>query len=487
MTEEEFRATVIRGENQRTEFKAAEADSANIAKAIVAMANSGGGDILLGVGDDGELLGLWYAQPPQFSRNIRVMPDLSIWKQWAINVSRHNCDPSVPIVPEHIHIDGRDFLVLHVPNGQDKPYRASGRVYVRIDKEVHEASREELGQLLFESDRIQYERMPVHEAGIQELDEALLQRYFIEARRLSYPADAVERARLLVNLSLATHSTGRIVPTVAGMLLFGVRPQDHLPAATLKCAFFFGLHQGAQLRDRADLVGPLLRVIDQGAAFVARNRRLVPRMEGIRRVDIPEYPEYSIREAIANALAHRDWSLEGAKVRLFMFDDRMEIWSPGKLPSPITLERLGYDQFSRNKVIARVLVELGYIEEVGLGIRRMREEMASLGLPEPEFREEGFSFAITFRSIAPRETVVAPADPFQASLERGEINERQYRGLIHAREHRSIARRVYAQLTGVSDRTAARDLTSLVAKRLLKVTSGRGRNASYELQEGIDR
>jgi predicted HTH transcriptional regulator len=118
-----------------------------------------------------------------------------------------------------------------------------------------------------------------------------------------------------VNLGFATHHAGRVVPTVAGLLLFGARPQVRLPAAALKCAFFYGLHQGAQLRDRADVVGPLPRVIDEGAAFVARNRRLVPRMEGVRRVDVPEHPDYSVREAIANAVAHRDWSLEGAKGR----------------------------------------------------------------------------------------------------------------------------------------------------------------------------
>lgn len=98
-------------------------------------------------------------------------------------------------------------------------------------------------------------------------------------------------------------------------------------------------------------------------------------------IDLLEYLDYSVRKALANALAHRDWSLEGAKVRLFIFDDRLEIWSPGRLPPPITLERLGYNQFSRNRLIARVLVERDYIEEGGLGIRRMREEMASLGLP----------------------------------------------------------------------------------------------------------
>ncbi len=142
-------------------------------------------------------------------------------------------------------------------------------------------------------------------------------------------------------------------------------------------------------------------------------------MEGVRRVDIPENPDYSVREALANAFAHRDWSLEGAKVRLFIFDDRLEISSPGRLPPPITLEGLGYDQFSRNRLIARVLVERGSIEEVGLGIRRMREEMASLGLPEPGFREDGFSFVITFRSIAPRERVVPAVDPFRTCWSKG--------------------------------------------------------------------
>jgi ATP-dependent DNA helicase RecG len=486
MTEEELRALIRRGEDQRTEFKAAEADAVDIARAIVAMANSGGGAILLGIGDDAELLGLWYAQPPHINRHMSTMPDLSAWRQWVVNVSRHNCEPAVPIGLEHVAIEGRDILVVHVPDGQDKPYRAIGRVYVRIDKEVHEATREEVARLMVEAGRVQYERLPVPDGELGELDDALVRDCFAEARRPPYPEYAVERARLLVNLGFATRHAGRVVPTVAGLLLFGARPQDRLPAATLKCAFFYGLHQGTQLRDRADVEGPLNRVIDDGAAFVARNRRLVPRMEGIRRVDVPEYPDYSVREALANALAHRDWSLEGAKVRLFVFDDRLEIWSPGRLPPPITLERLGYDQFSRNRLIARVLVERGYIEEVGLGIRRIREEMAGLGLPEPEFREDGFSFVITFRSIAPREgavPILPTSNPFRALLERGEINERQYRGLRYLRERGAIRRREYVQLTGASERTAARDLTDLVERNLLELSGGRGRSTAYRLRE----
>ena len=483
MTDEELRILARQGEGQRIEFKAAEADAADIARAIVALANSGGGSLLLGVGDDGEYLGLWYAQPPQISRNLRTMPDLASWRQWVVNVSRHNCEPAIPISLENVVVEGRDILVVQVPDGRDKPYRANGRVYVRIDKEVHEATREEISQLLYESGRVQYERLPVPEAELSDFDDALLRQYLVDVRHLPALAEPSERTRLLVNLGLATRIPDRVVPTVAGLLLFGQRSQDHLPAATLKCAFFYGLNQGADLRDRADVVGPLPQVIDGGAAFVTRNRRLVPRMEGVRRVDVPEYPDFSVREAIANALAHRDWSLDGAKVRLFIFDDRLEIWSPGKLPPPITLERLGFDQFSRNKVIARVLLELGYIEEVGLGIRRMREEAARLQLPEPAFREDGFSFVVTFSSIAPREGIKPTTDRLQSLLDGGEINERQFRGLLYAQEHGTIARRDYVQLAGVSERTALNDLSDLVRKGLLEQTESRGWRTAYRVSE----
>ena len=132
------------------------------------------------------------------------------------------------------------------------------------------------------------------------------------------------------------------------------------------------------------------------------------------------------------------------------------------------------------------MVELGYIEEVGLGIRRMREEMASLGLPEPESREDGFSFVITLRSIAPREGVAAAADTFRALVERGEVSERQYKGLLYVREHGTIARREYVALTGVSERTAANDLADLVRRGLLEPTVGRGRRTAYRLRDHAD-
>lgn len=156
-------------------------------------------------------------------------------------------------------------------------------------------------------------------------------------------------------------------------------------------------------------------------------------------------------------LAHRDWSpkREGTAVHVRRPPRDLE---PGQAATAHALVRPRYGQASRNKVTARVLGELGYIEMVGLGIRRMREGMARLGLPEPEFREDGFRFVLTLHSIAPREGVAAPADTFGALVERGEINEGQYRALQHTRQQGTIARREYVALTGVSEGTAANDL-----------------------------
>jgi len=193
VTEEELLGLIARGEGQRIEFKAAEADAADLARAIAALANSGGGSLLLGVGDDGNVLGLWYAQPPHITRNVRTMPDLAAWRQFVVNVSRHNCEPAVPIAVEHVALDGRDVLAVHVPDGQDKPYRANGRVYVRVDAEVHEATREELARLMVESGRLQYERLPVADAELLELDDALVRGYFAEVMLLAKSAEAGTR------------------------------------------------------------------------------------------------------------------------------------------------------------------------------------------------------------------------------------------------------------------------------------------------------
>ncbi len=153
MTEEELRALTGRGEDQRIAFKAAKADAADLARAIAAFANSGGGTLLLGAGDDGTVPGLWYAQPAHITRTLRTMPDLAAWRQFVVNVSRYNCEPAVPVALEHVAPEGRDVLAVHVPDGQDKPYRANGRVYVRIGTDVHEATREEVARLMVGSGR----------------------------------------------------------------------------------------------------------------------------------------------------------------------------------------------------------------------------------------------------------------------------------------------------------------------------------------------
>jgi hypothetical protein len=325
VTEEELRALIARGEGQRLEFKAAEADAADLARALVAIANSGGGTLVLGVGDDGGVLGLWYAQPPHIARNVRAMPDLGAWRQFVANLSRHNCEPAVPIAVEHVAVEGRDVLAVHVPDGQDKPYRANGRVYVRVDADVHEATREELARLMVESGRVQYERLPVPGAELPELDDALLQQYFGDVRGLSYPDDADERARLLVNLG------------VRHAALRACGADDRGTAAVRRAAAGPPGGSDAQVR---------LLLREQPGPAVARPRRrggsAAPGHRRRRRVRRPQSPAGAAdgghqagRRARVPRLQRARGArqrggpprlvAEGAKVRLCIFDDRLEI------------------------------------------------------------------------------------------------------------------------------------------------------------------
>ena len=342
-----------------------------------------------------------------------------------------------------------------MPEGGDKPYQANGKVYVRIDSHTHVATGEELRRLIYESGRLFYEKRPVIESNLGHLDEKKLKTY----------------VRRILKQKQRFFREGKIIPTIAGILLFGKYPQGFLPTSTLKAYFFSGREKDIRyIKDKEDVEGTLPEVIDKTLAFIQKNRRIIPDMTGVRRKDIPTYPDYSAREILANAVAHRDYSLSGAKVEVLMFDDRMEVISPGNLPPSISIERLGIDHYSRNPLIAKVLNQMEYIEEVGMGIRRVREEMASLKLPIPKFENEGINFKVTF--LCPRTSEI-----FENKEEVG-LTSRQKKAIEYAKEKGSITTREYRQITAIGKVYAVKELNDLVKKGLLK-TMGKGRSTRY--------
>ncbi len=319
-----------------------------------------------------------------------------------------------------------------------------------------------------------------------------------------------ERLAALGLLQTISGNANVLHPTTAALLLFGRQPQKYLPHSSVKLAHFRGNDVDGMIADRKEVFGTLDKVIEDTARFVTNNIRVQARIEGIRREDVPEYPLIAVREALTNALAHRDYGIAGQKVTLRIFDDRLEVESPGGLAGPVTLENLGQKRYSRNPLLARLMYEVGLIEEMGTGIRRMRRAMAEQGNPPPSFVADDSAFVATLPALPMPDPVVpvsgredghrattgtatpAEAEPvfevnetnraeYFALLQTG-LNERQARGLLYARERGRLTNRDYrAANPDVSDETARLDLVSLVDKgHLLRIGDKKG--ASYLLR-----
>ncbi|MDB5078993.1 MAG: hypothetical protein JWP00_917 [Chloroflexi bacterium] len=288
------------------------------------------------------------------------------------------------------------------------------------------------------------------------------------------------------------------IPTTAALLLFGRQPARYLPQASVKLAHFRGTEIDGPIVDRKEVFGTLDKIIEDTARFVSNNMRIPARIEGIYREDMPEYPLVAVREAITNALAHRDYAISGQKVTVRVFDDRLEVESPGGLAGPVTLENLGQKRYSRNPLLARLMYELRLVEEMGTGIRRMRRALAEIGSPAPRFETDATSFIAILPSRPQPEPVeehkpvitvrggtapvfeISQADrPEYFALLQAGLNERQARGLFYAKERGRLTNRDYRQVNpDITDETARLDLVGLVDKGYL-LRFGDKKGASY--------
>lgn len=287
-------------------------------------------------------------------------------------------------------------------------------------------------------------------------------------------------------------SGGAIVPTNAGMLFFGYNPQDHIPQSEVVCVLFRESVGASRYADRKIVTGTLQEVIDTTEAFLNRYIAVGVRIEGWKRIDIPEYSIEVLREAVINAVVHRDYSRRGERVRVFYYPDRIEVHSPGLLLPGITVEQMERGEVQsklRNPILGGLLSSLpGYMEQIGSGVRFMLDETKRLGLPAPQFREMD-EFIVTFQS-APALRTPQPQMQYQGETlwedhedslpeiavqnrHAEQVEKRLIKALHYVQEHGFITNGIYRQLTGVTDRTAHRDLEKLVERGRLKASGQR--------------
>ncbi|MBM4460719.1 MAG: hypothetical protein FJ011_23665 [Chloroflexi bacterium] len=451
MTRDELLQLIAQGEGPRLEFKRSLAELEDGVRTIAAFANADGGTLLFGVRPDGTVIGV------TVGANTR---------EQVVNAIVDNTDP--PLYPrvEYLEVDGRTVIGVSIAAGPDRPHLAYGRAYRRVGAVKAQLTRDEQRWLLLEN-RPRFDDQ-ASAAAFDDIDPDRVRRFLeLAIRRGRLPADSADLpvAEALRRLNALRVVDDRLAPTMAAVLLFGRDPQRFAPQSVIGLARFPGATKGTtQIVDRADVTGDLAEIIDRAEAFVRRNTRIASKIYHAQRMEITEYPYPAIREAIANAVIHRDYWQSGSRAQVAIYSDRIEIESPGGLLPPITVNTLGQTPpVWRNPDLAALLYRIGYIEQFGTGIERMRRDMRGHGLPEPRFEGGPGWFRVIFPGPGEHILDLIPEEGV-TDLRALDLNERQIEALtLMVNEGKELTNSLYQTLFHVSRRTALRDLNRLIA------------------------
>lgn len=366
------------GENLHTEFKREIGHPDDLAAELVAFANTDGGQVFVGVADGGEITGI--TEPEDLARLVD-------------NLAYNNCEPPISVVQEVIDSpDGLKILIINVPKGEQRPYRTNrGLYYVRTSSGRRQASREELLRLFQASESIYYDEVIVRRASFRDLDLAAFDRFLLQAYGRSLEEWDISPEHLLTNLRLLRERH----PTIGGLLFFGLQPQAFLPQARVVAARIPGTSLAEPPADKKEIDGQIFKVYEDSVRFLQIHLPVTHKIEGFGPEVYPQLPETALREALVNALAHRDYTLQ-SPIRLFVFDDRVEIRTPGRLPNTVTIPaiKLGAAHVLRNPTIYTLLGRLGLVTGIGSGVLRIITLIRQATGREPELAEEGTEFVL---------------------------------------------------------------------------------------------
>jgi predicted HTH transcriptional regulator len=376
-------------ESRTLEFKEKMPSALAIAKTVCAFSNGAGGSIIIGIRDrDRALIGIDELE-------------ISDVEEQVANITYEMLEPIPSFNTTIYNIEGKLLLKVEVYPGRLKPYHLKEKgemegTFVRVGSTNRKADPEIIEELRRQRMNISFDETAVQEAGIEELEPENLAFYFRMREKVRGIPENEINSNFLKKKRFALQLNGSIYPTVAGVLLFSTEPDIYLPGALIRCARFKD-NEMDEFLDQRIISGPLFSQVEEAIAFFKRNIRRGAKIEGLYRKEAYEYPEKAIKEALVNAVCHRDYSRKGADIKFAIFDDRIEITSPGQLPSSITLDDLGKGVSEhRNKVIGRTFSELGLIEGFGTGVFRMRKYCKEWGISDPEFREDSGFFKTIF-------------------------------------------------------------------------------------------
>ncbi len=424
-----------------------------LAETLVALANSRGGTLQLALGDS------------SFEDAIDLVREASL-----------RADPAL-ILPQPQMVDGTTLLIT-VPPGLPHVFALDGRYLAREQSANRPLTPRELRRLLVERGELSFEDEVTRGATLDDLDWFKVEAYVRQLKNRTRESirDVLARRGGVVS------QDGNWLPTNAGILLFGNDPTQFIRGAHITAVRFAGTEMG-DVFTRQHITGTLPDQIRSAEAFLLDNLRSDVQLgAAMERAERLEYPMEAARELVVNAVSHRDYSIQGDGIRLFIFRDRLEVTSPGGLPGPVTLDNIVEERYSRNSIIVQVLSDMGFIERLGYGVDRVIALMRERALPAPQFAETGGGFRVRLFNTPESRLNAAPA--LAGTYQGFPLNSRQEMALHHltnGRYNRITNKDLQELFPDVHPETIRRDLADLVSKGIL-VKLGQKRGSYYVLQ-----
>lgn len=447
-------------EGQYFDRKSARIKPNDLAKIITAMANSAGGKVAVGIEDDGTVTGFRIdrAYAPEEFEQCALM----------------HCEPSPDVTSTRVEITNNrgqaDFvLVLNIEPSRNHVIkrRNDGAVYLRVGDKNMPLNYEQTLKLQYDKHQLVFEDEPVPDSSIEDIDHEIVDRFKRALGTTVSDEKALRSARFLTKDGLLTR---------AGVLLFAEHPTSFLPQARVRVLRFEGnaLETGRSLniiKDRT-FEGPIPKTVEGASMFISGMLREYQYMdEHAKFQTIPEYPEFAWFEGLVNAVTHRDYSYAGEHIRISMYDDRLEILSPGKLPNTVTLENMRTTRYARNPRIAKTLVAFGWVREMNEGVQRIYNEMQAAFLHDPIYSEPDGQYVKLTLENSSTSRVLRSQDTLEAHIGKDvleSLNEYEIAAVQLAYSEKKVTRKELAARLGRSLKLASATLHDLVDKGILQ-------------------
>jgi ATP-dependent DNA helicase RecG len=450
---DQVKLLIREGEGLTVEFK--ERYTPRIDEDIAAFANAKGGMLLLGVRDGGAILG------------ERLTNDMKA----KINSLARNCKPTISVEMAQV---GQVAAVV-VPEGAEKPYSCGSGYYRRLDGNTQKMSHDELRIMFAEHEPLPFEEKTVRGFTFDDISKAKI-RAFTKEADISIGKTAVPD--FLCSLKVADETRVKN----AGILFFAKDIYKYIHHVETTLVAFKGTDR-IHIYDRRDVRDDLLTQHREAVAFLEKHLNIRTEIKGFDREDIYEIPLEVLREAMVNALMHRDYSIRGTQVMVEVHDDRVEIVNPGGLPKGLSARKLGKMSIRRNEIIADIFSRMHMVERTGMGIRKMRTAMVAAGLQEPVFQTtepDGFFRAIFHRSP---EYALKAGKPDSGQTTQKTTQKTAQKIIALIAQKPEVTRQELAKAIGISDSGVKYHLKKMQEKKLIRRV-GPARGGHWEVTAG---